>query len=63
MGVKPSDADLSEDDFMQSNGEQVEEPGIQKLGKIMLSLNCCFLLKCGRGQGGAINEDGRRLPL
>ena len=28
MGVKPSDADLSEDDFMQSNGEQVEEPGI-----------------------------------
>ena len=27
VGVKPSDADLSEDDFMQSNGEQVEEPG------------------------------------
>ena len=32
MGVKPSDADLSEDDFMQSNGEQVEEPAIQKFG-------------------------------
>ena len=31
VGVKPSEAALSEQDFMQSNGEEVEEPSITKV--------------------------------
>ena len=57
VGVKPSEAALSEQDFMQSNGEEVEEPGSTQVWheERNLSLYLVNLLqikmKCGN-QGG-----------